>query len=327
MNIYDKLKQALFLLLGASLFFACSKDPVVDPDASEKRVFSAHITTVYKDTLAELPSGAYMMVRKKGEGNVIGDESALFVRYSTLDLKGNYKTSSLEEVAKNVGGYSRANYYGPVLFEMGTYSMIKGFEEAMLGQREGADVRILIPSWASGYDYEGSLATNSSPLVYDVEVVSVIDDYERYEIDTLERFSANYYNGLDSLVEGFYFSSLEDGDGDSVKVGDRISYNYVGRLLNGFVFDTNIEDTARKYSIYNRETTYEPVSYEVADIGSTNSSGESVVDGFAKALLNMRSGGKAITFFSSDWGYGAQRQDFGLRQQLFFYIEVVNEDN
>jgi FKBP-type peptidyl-prolyl cis-trans isomerase len=209
---------------------------------------------------------------------------------------------------------------------MGNYSMIKGFEEAMMGQREGADVRVLIPSWASGYDYEGSVATNSSPVVYDVEVVSVIDDYDSYEIDTLERFSAANYNGLDSLAEGFYFSSIEDGDGDSVKVGDRISYNYVGRLLNGFVFDTNIEDTARKYRIYNDQSDYEPVSYEVAEVGMTNSSGESVVDGFSKALLNMKSGGKAVTFFSSVWGYGAQRQDFGLKQQLFFYIEVVNEE-
>ena len=204
--------------------------------------------------------------------------------------------------------------------------MMVGLEEAFMKLNEGNVARIIIPSWASKLNYEGAEKRLSSPEVYDVEIVKVVDDYALYEIDTLQKFSDLNYQGLDSLKRGFYFKSLKEGEGDSVKVDSKISYNYVGHLLDGFVFDTNIEDTARKYKIYNPEKDYSPVRHVVKEVGVENRSDEaSVVDGFGLALLEMKYGGKAVTFFSSDLGYGTTSQPFGRKQQLYFYIEVLEE--
>lgn len=325
MNFRFNLKRVLLFAAVALVVASCAKDAKEDADAIEKSVLAAHISTVYKDSIKPLPSGAYLITNKKGTGKEVKATSAVFIKYSTLDLKNIYEQTNVEEVAKNVGGFSYASYYGPSLFEMGNLSMMIGMEEAFLKLREGSNVRIIIPSWASKLNYEGADNLSASTKAYDIEVIKVIENYPKYEMDTLQKFSNFYYNGLDSIKTGFYFKSLVEGAGDSVKVGNNISYSYVGRLLNGFVFDTNIEDTARKYRIYNAEKSYNPVNFEVTEIGGTGQSGASVVDGFAMALLKMKYGGKAVTFFGSEWGYGSASQPFGKKQQMHFYIEVENK--
>lgn len=326
MNFRLSINRAFLFAAATMVIASCAKDATEVAGAMERRVLAAHITTVYKDTIKPLPSGVYIITNKKGTGKEIKETSAVFIRYSTLDLKNNYEQTNIEEIAKNVGGFSYASYYGPSLFEMGTYSMMGGMEDAFLKLREGSVARIIIPSWASKMKYEGADNMLSTTKVYDVEIISVIENYPQYEMDTLHRFSSINYDGLDSIKAGYYFKSILEGAGDSVKVGENISYNYVGRLLNGFVFDTNIEDTARKYRIYTPERSYTPINYQVKEIGVQGSAGEaSVVDGFGMALLKMKYGGKAVTFFGSEWGYGAASQAFGKKQQLHFYIEVLGK--
>ncbi len=323
MNTRFRIYTALLSAFAVSLLASCAKEVTDSADTIEKRVLDAHIKVVYKDTISPLPSGVYVITNKKGTGRAVGEKSSVFVKYSTLDLKNNYLSTNHEEIAKNAGGFSHGTYYGATLFELGNLSMIKGLEEAFLTLREGSSVRILVPSWASRFNFKNSDKNQATTIVYDVEVVKVINDYPLYELDTLASFSNRFYAGLDTVSKGYYFKHISEGAGDSVKVGTSIKYNYVGKLLNGFVFDTNIEDTARKYRIYSSSKTYSPVSMEVHEVGKSATSGDKVVDGFAKALLSMKKGGKAVTFFGSEWGYGANSQAFGIRQQLHFYIEVL----
>ncbi len=315
----------LLLTLSVSAFLtSCAKDAIEDRDTAERRVLDAHLKVVYADTLAPLSTGVYIMTRKKGNGSVVKDKDYVFVRYSTLDLKNNYTVTSVEDIAKQTGVFSFSTYYGPVLYEVSENTLTRGLHEAMKTLREGSDVRIIIPSWASDYAFSSD-RNQVTTVVYDMEVLKVITDYKAYELDTLQKFAAAHYPGLDTLAEGFYYKSITEGTGDSVTVGSSIRYNYVGKLLNGYVFDTNIEDTARKYRIYDSSRDYSPQTFEVHEVGNSNTSDESVVDGFAKALLNMMKGGKAITFFGSEWGYKDNVQSFGRKQQLHFYIEVLKE--
>lgn len=324
MNFRLSIKRALLFAAAAAVVTSCAKDATEDISAMERRVLSAHITTIYKDTIKPLPEGVYLITNKKGTGKIVKENSSVFVKYSILDLKNVYEQTNVEEIAKNVGGFSYSSYYGPTLFEMGNLSMMRGMEAAFLKLREGSNVRIIIPSWASNMNIEGAANTLPFAKVYDIEIIKVIDDYPVYEVDALQTFSNLNYAGLDSLKNKFFFKHLQEGTGDSVKVGSNIKYNYVGRLLDGFVFDTNIEDTARKYKIYNPDKSYTPMTHQAQEVGANENDAEtgSLVDGFAMALLRMKYGGKAITFFGSELGYDFKSMPFGKRQQLFFYIEV-----
>lgn len=326
MKIKKYLAPAILLSVFAAFTISCAKEVTESSDSIEKRVLEAHVKVVYKDTISPLSTGIYMVNERKGTGKVVSDTSAVFVRYSTQDLRNNYLSTTYENVAKQVGSFAYSNYYGPVLMELGNYTLIKGLEEGLQKMKEGGKAKIIIPSWASTFNYLNSDKYHATTTVYIVEVVKVIDNYPDYELDTLRKFSNIHYDGLDTLKKGFYFKSLVEGTGDTLASGGTARVNYVGRLLNGFVFDTNIEDTARKYKIYSADKTYTPLSVELHEPGESTASGTSgVVDGFAKALLEMKYGGKAITFFGSEWGYGTQTQSFGKRQQLHFYIEVLAE--
>ena len=114
---------------------------------------------------------------------------------------------------------------------------------------------------------------------------------------------------------------------DTIAENESADVWYVGRLLDGYVFDTNIADTAKKYGLYQSDKTYEALSvtYESkyedmatgagsinvaggsSNSGSSDAEGEggNYVPGFAKALKCMKYGDHAITFFGSGWGYGS----------------------
>ncbi len=323
-NINSLAVTLLFILLP---LFSCVREMSESSEEIEKKILQAYITTVHKDSVTPYSSGIYILNEKVGNGRGFNDTSVAFVRYSTLDLKHNYLSTTYEEIAKQLGAYATGTYYGPTLLELGNYSLIKGVEEGLKSMKEGGKAKIIVPSWASVFDFPNSDKYHSTTTIYDIEVLKIIDNYTKYEEDTLKSFSKRFFGGIDTLSEGFYFKHLSVGSGDSVKIDEVVSVNYIGRLLDGFVFDTNIEDTARKYRIFSSDKQYVPLSVEMTQAGDSDATpgSGSVVEGFAKAIMEMRYGGKAATFFNSNLGYGEQSQSFGKRQQLYFYIEVLSK--
>ncbi|MCK9304127.1 MAG: hypothetical protein PHP30_07190 [Bacteroidales bacterium] len=318
----------LHLAVIALATLSCAREVVENADDVEKRILQAHITANYSNSVQTTASGLYIISKTSGTGVAVNDSSNLFVRYSTFNLNNDYLSTSDSSVAKILGTYKDTTYFGPVLFTLGNYSLTKGVEEALTGLKAGARVKFIEPSWLSVYNFEGSNRTSSSPVIYDIEVLRVVNDLEKFQYDSLEAFSNKYFGGLDSLSKGYYFKSIEEGVGDTLEKGEEISYRYVVRLLDGFVVDTNIEDTARKYKIYSPYNNYTARSFTVVDsLEVMTSQTLSDIPGVAKSFLLMKHGGKAHTFFSSAWGYGATQKSFGRHQPLHFYLEVVSDND
>jgi len=289
---------------------------------------------MYLDTLHKTESGLYYMVQAKGAGAPVEEENGVYVRYSTLDLLENYMwnsssdsyapATSYEQIAKQLGSYSPATYYGPVLWFSGVFNQMEGIDEVLLTMREGDKRRIWLPSWLSSYGY-GSQQNYTTTTIHDVEIVRVVPDIKQFEIDSLESYRDKYYPGVDSLSYGFYKKTLTEGVGDTLKVGDKLSIWYVGRLLDDFIFDLNIADTAKKYNIYNSEKSYAAYEGELkADEVFETTEGNSVVEGFSKAFFTMKHGEEAVVFFNSDLGYKADGSGGSIQSYtpLVFYFKV-----
>lgn len=103
-----------------------------------------------------------------------------------------------------------------------------------------------------------------------------------------------------------YRQTLELGKKDTLTVSDdtTVCVYYVGRFLDGFIFDTNIADTARKYNIYDSSI---GTKYDSLKI-STNGTDTSYIAGFYKAIVGMKFGETAETVFTSLYGYGNRSQ-------------------
>ena len=137
---------------------------------------------------------------------------------------------------------------------------------------------------------------------------------------------------LDSLKFGFYYRQTAAPDSDKEFPNDTTIYiNYIGRLLNGKVFDTTIADTAKRYSLYSSSSTYEPVSikfnkddYTQIKMGTDESD---VIDGFAYTLSKMKSHESGVGIFYSGLGYGSSGSGGSIPSYspLIFEIEIVDK--
>ena len=210
------------------------------------------------------------------------------------------------------------------------------------GMSIGGRRKAAIPAWlmttkryskASEYlrhkDKESSYANS----IYEVELVASTSDILKSEVDSLEKFTHKYLDGVDSLSYGFYYKQLKEPTDTNAFPSDTTVYiNYTGRLLNGQVFDTTIQDTAKFYNVYSSSRTYEPVAvnwgehYYDLTMGDS-SSATSVITGFQLTLWEMRHYEKGVGLFYSPYGYtykgsGRRIPSFA---PLLFEIEIVDE--
>ena len=131
------------------------------------------------------------------------------------------------------------------------------------------------------------------------------------------RYADGGYDTPQTLGQG---QEDEDGDTDedaSPFPSDTTVYiNYTGRLMNGQVFDTTIERTAKDYGIYTAGKEYKPLEVSWgSSYGELKLDGNSVISGFSKTLWRMSQGRKtegeeyndvanATGLFWSTLGYG-----------------------
>lgn len=83
----------------------------------------------------------------------------------------------------------------------------------------------------------------------DLELVKVIKDPSKYEASLVQNYAVSQMglNLSDTVRTNLYCKHISYGKEtqDTVKDGETVSVYYVGRFMDGFVFDTNIEDTAK----------------------------------------------------------------------------------
>ena len=356
--MYKCLLFTIFVLCA----FSCAREVNENARIQEERLLHARIQTKYLDTLHKTESGIYYMIQAKGSGKAVEKECYVYVRSSTFDFfneecmwgqetpayptydyydyygysygGGSGETKLLtsdERVAKQLGYFSHATYYGPHLWFVGWNSLMEGIEEVVLMMREGDKRRIWIPSWLTSFGFSGSTNKYAVTTIHDVEVLRVVSDIEKFQIDSLESYRDRYYPGLDSLSYGFYKKTLVEGTGDTLKEGNRVNISYITRLLDHFIVDLNIADTAKKYNMYN-SSAYIPLAGEckedeTVEIIGDDGNATPMVAGFSKAIFTMKHGEEAVVFFYSELGYGAgNSNDYLGKMQpyspLLFYIKV-----
>ncbi|QDH78606.1 FKBP-type peptidyl-prolyl cis-trans isomerase [Echinicola soli] len=94
--------------------------------------------------------------------------------------------------------------------------------------------------------------------------------------------------GIVMLWDSLSYSGVKANGADTLKV------NYVGRLLDETVFDTNIEAVARENGMYNSDRNYAPL--EVYN--------QKYLPGFLIALSKMEKGDRARVLIPSLYAYG-----------------------
>lgn len=351
-KIYSRL---LIILAVAFVAGSCAKVVSESSTTSDKRFFDAFMRTHHPDAKAS-GMGVYILDDQPGTGEEAADSNYIFMRYTFRDITdGSIQAYADETIAKQLGEYDPSYDYSPFTQRLCRYSASQGVMDVLTGEgsgfgrmKIGGSRQAVIPGWLTSNtayydnaeDYLNKV-NSSTHFLYSVTLVGQCKDIKQYQIDSIESFMKRRGTPVDSLagLKGMYYwrnKAREQERGvtvrDTVKfpTDTTIYINYIGRLLNGKVFDTSIKDTAKAYGIYSSSRTYEPVSI-VFDADSTKlkmGAGESgVITGFALSIWQMHPYESGRGIFTSDYGYkeSGSGKNIGGYAPLIFDIDVVDK--
>lgn len=341
-------------IAAVMLLAGCAKTVTPGPNEANKRYFEAWLLENHPE--AE-PSGLgiYVLDETEGEGVEVKDNGYVLVNYRTTDLYGNIASYTDATTAKQLGTYDKTAYYGPKFSTTHKTTIQAGLGDAIYGMKAGGYKKVIIPSWLMTakefetaqeyldyYDEENS--TTYSSTIYEIEIKDYTEDIDQWQIDSMVRFFRNDKVMIDGTPANAVFSGMTEAD--SVKTGffykqltapvdtttfkkDTVVYiNYTGKLLNGLVFDTNIERVAKDNNLYSSSKTYEPMQInwgeKYEDLTMTSSK-SSMITGFALTLWQMRAMEKGVGVFYSNFGYQYSGSGSSIPgyAPLIFEIELV----
>ncbi len=146
------------------------------------------------------------------------------------------------------------------------------------------------------YDVEGNLAKDK---------VKIDEFLATAPIDSLYRIHDP--SGVVIIVQ-------EEGTGSRPRANNVVYTNFIGSLLDGTVFDTNIEAVAKENDLYVETRNYRIFQFSV---GST-----SAIQGFNIGFQRLRSGSKATLIIPSPYGYRDSETIDGIPANSVLVFEV-----
>lgn len=316
------LNKIVCLAVVAVSLFSCAEEKEESERSIHERILGAYVKEEYPNAQI-LPSGLVVIETQEGTGKTLNNREAGYFEYTTRSLSNEVVETTDEQLAREIGTFAHTNYYGPKMFETGYKSTYKGLEEIMVGMKIGGKAKFILPPWLSVTGNNGNRWEESNSLIYEIELKEVISVIDTWEADTMRRYAATHYPGLDTLSSHFYLKKLNNIQYKDTLESATLNVRYIGRLLDGWVFDTNIADTAKKYGIYNPENDYNALEFKWNDDLETMEKDNSMVRGFCMALKEMNYGDIAFTMFGSKYGYDYRgKSPIGPYQPLIFWLEV-----
>ncbi|MBQ7772372.1 MAG: FKBP-type peptidyl-prolyl cis-trans isomerase [Bacteroidales bacterium] len=333
------IKTAAYITLAFAVS-GCAKSVEEGPNDADKRYFDAWMQINHPDAR---PSGlgVYIIEEEEGTGIEVKEGGYVYADYVTTDLEGNIATYTDKNTAKMLGTYDTTAYYGARVISTIENTIQAGLAETLTGMKAGGRKKVIIPGWLMSYsvydneeDYLNA-SSSGSATIYDITVRDYTDSIDKHEISLIEKYIADnptiFNDKIVNDTTGFYYQQLAAGTTDKAFSKDTTIYiNYTGKLLNGLVFDTTDEKTAKDNGLYSSTKKYEPVKVKwgekYSDI-TMGSNGSSVISGFALTLWHMHPFEKGIGVFYSPLGYTYNGSGSSIPSYapLVFEIEIVAE--
>lgn len=197
---------------------------------------------------------------------------------------------------------STYDYDNPIDVVVGAGQLpIRGWDEGMLGMREGGKRTLTIPSeLAAGEHGMGEFIPPNEDLTMEIELLNISTPPEQWEYPEDE---------LETTESGLQYYIHEEGSGDPPSEGDAVTVHYTGFLKeDGTYFDSSVMRD-------------DPFEFPVG-------TGQ-VIEGWDEGVLMMREGEKRTLIIPPELGYGASGagQSIPPNATLVFDIEMLNIEN
>lgn len=126
-------------------------------------------------------------------------------------------------------------------------------------------------------------------------------------------------NGIEAqkTESGLYYMITEETSGEKPEAGDTVKVNYIGKLMDGTVFDTSYEDVAKEAGIYREQREYGPLELPIGK--------GRVIRGWDEGIMLLNEGSEATLYIPSGLAYGprANGATIPANSSLIFEVELV----
>ncbi len=117
-------------------------------------------------------------------------------------------------------------------------------------------------------------------------------------------------------ASGLYYIEKVKGKGAKPTKGCKVKVNYTGRFLNGKVFDTSDEATAKASGVFDERRPYAPIEIAIGE--------GQVIPGWDEGIMLMSPGAKGQLIIPSALGYGQGGGQMPPFSPLVFDVELVS---
>lgn len=149
------------------------------------------------------------------------------------------------------------------------------------------------------------------------EQQKMMDEMKSLEATELSKYLAESKSTATKTASGLRYTITKASAKPKPLKGDTVLVNYIGKTLDGKIFDSSIESVAKSANLQQGGRVYEPISVVVGQ--------GQVIPGWDEGLLLINEGAKASFIIPSELAYGAQGagQDIRPFSTLLFDLELV----
>lgn len=310
------MSRLIFFILFLGLFF--SKTALASPPDSLQNLEA--FLSKNELTPDKTRSGLLFKIEKTGEGNAIRPGQFVKVHYTGRLLDGRVFDATRD-----------AENDEPFVFQTGFRQVVAGLEEGIGLLKPGGKATFYLPAkLAYGNTAVGSTIPAGAALIYEVELLEVMtsaayDEWskeqeirereafqkkEKLQFEADQKLLDNYQKdkklAAAKLPSGLRFLISKPGKGPKPVVGQTISVEYEGFLLNGSRFDTSETATPFEFKIGHEE----------------------VIAGWDEGLLQFNAGAEGWLLIPSKLAYGPMSIEEGetnipANSPLIFRVRIV----
>ena len=270
----------LTILIGSlSILTSCSDDDGEDQQSLDDRSIKEYLENNEIEAKRTSSGLYYEVLESNSEGDTVKKNDILSIYYKITLLNGK----EIDEVPKSSEE--------PKKFQVVDKSIVpKGIRMGCSLMKEGEIFRFYLPSrLAYGlYSYEDKIPS-SAILIVEAEIAEILkeNDQEALEKQVIEHYIDE--NEIADINEesGIYYKRTEEGEGDKPEEGDKVNVKYVGKYLDGTVFDKD-EDKGLSFTI-----------------GTEN-----IIEGFQNGVQLMQEKERATFIIPSNLAYWSSLQVF-----------------
>ena len=273
-------------------------------------------------------SGLYYVILKDGAGATAKPGETVSVNYSGRLIDGKPFDSNED---------SAYHHVEPFNVQVGKGGVIKGWDEGLQLLKKGTKATLFIPSGLAYGPQERNPIPANAILVFDMTILDIKTPEEAKkdaehkaeqhkneaegkqaklklsEDKELKDYFAKNNIQATRTESGLYYTIKKEGTGENAKPGQKVSMNYIGKLLNGKEpFDANVDEN------FVSKPGKAPLTFGLGQ--------HQVIAGWDEGVQLLKKGSRGTLYIPSYLAYGERAMGAGIPANsiLVFDVELVD---